>query len=247
MKQVILHFGGNGHSEVRLRRAREAMSHLDDRFELVDVPYPGFENRARSANLNQFLADLEQFVAQQPHVCVIASGIGALIALSLRAQGGLLGSPMIFQGPVLWGLEHRWMPRVMRWQFPRFLLKKLFTLERFQDRFVGKQFQRVVEPEFADSFFQGYADCTAFGDLFDWFTPQWLRQLELAFQANPDALNHITVWICGADKVVGRFEIEMTSQRLPISWPIVEFPTWGHYPAIDAPEEWAKALKNALS
>ena len=44
--------------------------------------------------------------------------------------------------------------------------------------------------------------------------------------------------------------ISAASQYLsvkPSQPPVVEFPTWGHYPMIDVPREWAEALVHALA
>ena len=96
-------------------------------------------------------------------------------------------------------------------------------------------------------FFEGYARCAAFGDLFAWFTPGELRALERRLAGRADALARITVWLGGRDRVVGRREVEWTEAALKVRWPRVEFPGWGHYPMIDDPEEWADALRDALA
>lgn len=247
MKSKILHFGGNGHSQVRLERVRRALQEIAPEIELNDVPYPGFEGREQAKSLSDFLENLSGFVRANPPHALVASGIGALIALSLRAEGELAGTPLIFQGPVLWGLEHRLMPRVMKWSLPRAMLAKAFKIRFFQDRFCRKQFRKPLDDRMRKAFFDGYADCTSFTDLFDWFGPEWLRKLEADFQAHPDRLANITIWLSGRDKVVGRLEIDATAAKLPIDWRVLEFPNWGHYPAIDEPLEWAQALVDGLA
>lgn len=250
MATTVVHFGGNGHASARLEPARAALAARGDGpVELVDVPYPGFEGRPRAGSLDAFLDAVGGFVAgldPAPRLG-IASGIGALIALGLRARGELADLPLVFQGPVLWGLEHRAFPRLMRWRLPRRLLGLAFGSRRFQDRFVRKQFLRPLDPALRDRFFEGYRTCSAFEDFFEWFTPAYLRGLERAFADRPGALGGITVWVGGKDHVVGRAEVEATERAIPARWPVVEHANWGHYPLIDAPGEWADALCHAVA
>ena len=246
MPRRVLHFGGNGHASARLDRAREAIRARCPGLELVDVPYPGFEGRPRAGSLGAFLDRLAESCRDRPDAAY-ASGIGALLALGLRARGELAGVPLVFQGPVLWGLEARWFPRVMR-RFPpaRGLLALAFRSPAFQARFARKQFTRPPDPATLSRFFEGYARCPAFGDFFDWLTPGWLRALERAFLDRPEALGEIAVWVGGRDHVVGLDEVRATGRALGVRWPVEVFEGWGHYPMIDDPEEWADALRRAL-
>jgi hypothetical protein len=200
MSRPLLHFGGNGHCSSRLDLARLALARRCDRLELVDVPYPGFEGRPGPASFEEFLDDISGFVRglQIAPVGGYASGIGALIALGLRARGTLIGVPLIFQGPVLWGLKRRWFPRAMR-AFPtaRGLLQSAFGWSRFQSRFARKQFMKTHDPMFLAAFFDGYRRCSIFGEFFDWFTPEWLGSLEREFAKNPEGLEGITAWVGG--------------------------------------------------
>jgi hypothetical protein len=42
--------------------------------------------------------------------------------------------------------------------------------------------------------------------------------------------------------VVTLDELGWTEHALGVRWPRRIFPGWGHYPMIDAPEEWAEAV-----
>jgi len=246
----VWHFGGNGHCPARLDGAREALARRADAPALIDVPYPGFEGRAPSRSWDAFLDDVGRFCESDGGRAEAgyASGIGALIALSLRARGGLVGRPLTFQGPVLWGLETRAFPRVMR-AFPpaRRLLRRAFGLRAFQDHFVAKQFRKPLAEPLRSAFFAGYARCEAFGAFFDWLTPASLRSLERDLAAGPGRLDGVTVWLGGEDRVVGPPEVEATERALGVRWPVRAFPGWGHYPMIDDPEGWAVALCDALA
>ena len=248
-RERILHFGGNGHAAVRLDRvSASATDRRGGPRSWWTSPYPGFEGRPRAGSFDGFLEEVAtscRSVEPRP-IGGVASGIGALISLSLRARGDILDLPLIFQGPVLWGIERRWFPRLMRPKVARRLLRWAFTVPAVQDRFVRKQFLRPLDRSTVERFFDGYADCPAFADVFDWFTPRWLRTLESRFREMPEALGRITIWVGGRDRVVGIDEVRATERALGVRWPIVEFPGWGHYPTIDGPEEWAIALRHAL-
>ncbi|MCA1686479.1 MAG: alpha/beta hydrolase [Planctomycetia bacterium] len=248
MADEVLHFGGNGHASSRLVAARGALADVPGAPTLVDVPYPGFEGRPGAATRDEFLDNLAYFCRDHRAVAGYASGIGALIALGLRARGELNGLPLIVQGPVLWGLQTRAFPRLLRVLPPaRGLLRKLFARRGFREHFARKHFRKPLTGEPRERFFEGYARCAALGDFFRWFTPAYLRQLECTLAGHPERLRGVTVWLGGYDRVVGEGEVCATEKALGVSWPVVRFPGWGHYPMIDEPKEWADALCQAVA
>ena len=241
----IVFFGGNGHCTARLAAAWAILA--SDGIELTEVRYPGFEGRPRAADLDAFLMsisdDLARADADPQDRLVYATGIGALIALCVRARGELRGVPLLMQAPVLWGLERRWMPRLMRLRPARAAAGRVFGSQAFQRRFVGRHFMRPPSPEMRAAFFDGYARCAALPDLFAWFTPTHLRQMERQLAARPAALDQIAVWWGGRDRIVTPRELRWTEDALQTKWPLSVFPGWGHYPMIDEPEAWVAALR----
>jgi pimeloyl-ACP methyl ester carboxylesterase len=241
----VLFLGGNGHSEARLDGARRAIAARAAPIELVDAAYPGFDGRPRAASFDAFLDAVSARIAALPGGSLVyATGIGGLLALSLRARGAHLDVPFILQAPVLWGLERRLMPRVMRLLPADRVLSFVFSSPRYQAHFVKKQFVSPPPPEVVAAFFAGYARCAAAGDFFAWLTPRLLRDLERAFAARPEALGNLTVWWGARDRVVGVDELRLTEAKLEFSFPLVLFEDWGHYPMIEAPEAWITALVN---
>ncbi len=229
-----------------------ALAAQNPQIALVDVPYPGFEGRPRAGDWSTFLDQVESGAIDvlsryRPDVVRLgyASGIGGLIALSLRERGGL-AIPLIFQGPVLWGLEHRLFPKFMRSGAVRAALKRLIAWSPIQRRFVRKHLQRPLEADLFARFFEGYARCAAFDDFFRWMTPALLRELERGFAAHPDRLTGIQMWWGLRDTVVSLKELEQTETALGHRFARQVFPDWGHYPLLDHPEEWARALGHAL-
>jgi pimeloyl-ACP methyl ester carboxylesterase len=240
MKRVAF-LGGNGHCAARLAPARRLAAGL----ELAGVPYPGFEGRPRAGDLEGFLDEIA--AALRAPALVYATGIGGLLALALRARQALDGTPVLLQAPVLWGLERRLMPRLMRWWPAQRLVHHVFASRAFQARFVRRYFTRPLPTELRTAFFDGYARCAALPDLFAWLTPALLRRLEGELVGRPGALDRITVWWGQQDRVIGSGELRWTREALGVDWPLRNFPDWGHYPMIDEPEVWVAELRAFLS
>lgn len=253
----VIFLGGNGHAAARLDPARRALAELaasraHPPFTLFDVPYPGFEDRPRARSLDEFLAAVASSIRAETEgegagrPLVYATGIGGLLALCLRARGELVGIPLLLQAPVLWGLARRLMPRVMRMGLAQVALRRAFTSALFQARFARKHFRTPLDAEMRARFFEGYTRCAALPDFFAWLTPDLLRRLEADFAARPQALRQITVWWGERDTIVPVRELAWTEAALGVTWPLRRFPLWGHYPMIDDPAGWVKALSDAV-
>lgn len=257
----VVFLGGNGHAGARLDPARRVLAGLAEArgrppLTLRDVPYPGFEGRPRAGSLDAFLAAVAESVRAETGArgegggagrpLVYATGIGGLLALCLRARGELAGVPLLLQAPVLWGLERRLMPRALRMGLAQAALRRAFASPRFQARFARKHFQRPLDRDMHARFFEGYARCAALPDFFAWLTPALLRRLEADFAARPRALRHVAVWWGERDTVVPARELAWTEAALGVTWPVRRFPAWGHYPMIDDPPGWVRALADAV-
>ncbi len=241
----VAFLGGNGHSAARLAPARRVLAELprSERFELSSVAYPGFEGRPCSASWDEFLESTGAQLTGATHVH--ATGIGALVALALRARPGS-HAPLVIQGGVLWGLEHRTFPKLMRGPMPH-LLRLAFRLGPLQRRFARKYFQRAPSAEDLRAFFAGYRECRAFPQFFRWFRAPLLQQLERDFAADPTRLDGVTFWWGERDAVVGLDELRATERALAREFPCRRFPAWGHYPMLDDPAGWVSALKEELA
>jgi pimeloyl-ACP methyl ester carboxylesterase len=243
---TISFLGGNGHCAARLSAARAC---LPVEINLVEVPYPGFEGRQRAADLDSFLTVIADHLRSTAPDLVYATGIGGLLALCLRARGALAGVPILMQGPVLWGLERRWMPRIMRVGVMQWTLSRAFATAAFQRRFVRRYFTHPPDAETAAAFFDGYAQCAALADFFAWLTPDLLRSLERELARRPEALADIRAWWGGRDAVVSPRELEWTVVALKPAarWPLRVVPEWGHYPMIDAPADWVEKIAEEIA
>lgn len=240
----VVFLGGNGHATRRLDRARRE---CDGALDLEDAPYPGFEGRERAPSLERFLDVVARFVEERETRLVYATGIGGLFAIALRASGALRNTPILLQGPVLWGLEMRLMPRLLRHLPAERIIQALFGSPAYQRRFARRHFEGPLEPEELRAFFEGYASCRAVGDMFAWLTPALLRDLEARLAARPGALAAIDVWWGGRDGVVSPEELAITERALRFRFPLRVIPRWGHYPMLDDPVGWATMLRDAVA
>lgn len=249
MTPNVVFLGGNGHSASRLSLAIPALSGVPENltFHLVSIAYPGFESAPRSVSLDDFLATLSREITSHAPSLLYATGIGGLIGLCLRARGHLVDLPFLLQAPVLWGLEHRLMPRFLRLGLARVVLGRLFSRAFFRRWFSRQFFVKPPDPGLLAAFFKGYEDCPAAADFFAWFTPALLRRLESDFRVHPSWMANIRVWWGERDRVVTTKELTWTEQALGVAWPLRSFPEWGHYPMIDDPEGWVRALVDELA
>lgn len=241
----VLFFGGNGHSDARLSSARDALQSQDAApFELASVPYPGFEGRPRAPSFEAFLdaVGAAAIALRSPRTLLYATGVGGLLVLSLRAAGALQDTPAVFQAPVLWGLEHRWMPRVMRLGLAQLALRRAFASPMFQRRFARKHFRVPPSPEVTRAFFDGYAACAALPDFFDWLTPALLRSLEARLAEDPGLLRGITFLWGEHDTVVPQRELAWTEKAIGVQLAVTTVAGWGHYPMIDDPGGWVREV-----
>lgn len=242
----VLFLGGNGHAAARLEPARASLLQLPKqrRFRLTDLEYP----RASSFDelLDRLAADADA-AGLSEHTTVYATGIGGLVALAQRARGVWTDVPLLMQGAVLWGLEQRTFPKLMRIGPAPYLLAALLRNGRVQRRFAHKHFLVPHDERFLQRFFAGYGDAASFAGWFDWLSPALLRRLETAFAERPEALRGVRAWWGGRDSVVGVEELERTEAALGMTIPCTVHAGWGHYPMIDDPDGWVAELDRALA
>jgi len=258
VKPRVLFLGGNGHAAVRLERVRAVLEQRGSPFDLIEIEYPGFEGRPRVGSsddgLEPFLeaieAEVERRRAGADTVSIHATGIGGLLFLALRARGRLQDLPAVLEGPVLWGLEVRVFPRLMRISplLPR-LLQRALSTSFARRRFLRQHLRDLGRDgeEFARRFFEGYARCEVFADFFRWLDPGFLRDLEGRLARRPEALQGLRFWVGEHDGVVGMREVELTAGALGQELDLRQVEGWGHYPMIEQPEAWVTEVARALA
>lgn len=242
--QQVLFLPGNGHDSVRLEGVRAEMERQEAPFGLVEATYPKVESYP--ALLDALEASHAPWHARHPGAPIYATGIGGLVALSLRARGAFPGHPLVIQGAVLWGLEKRWFPRIMRMPGMPHALAWAFRRRRIQARFASRHFLTQPSAEWSRRFFAGYDDAAAFAAWFDWLTPALLRDLETQLKARPEALENLEAWWGELDTVVGPQELRITERALGTTIPVRSFPEWAHYPMIDDPAGWVREVSRVV-
>lgn len=248
----VLFLPGNGHSAVRLAAARDVVAGWPevDRFALDELHYP--EAGSLEGLLDALTDRARAFEGEAGgRSLVFATGIGGLVALCLRARGELLNTDLVLQGAVLWGLEHRNFPKLMRLGIGRFrpgprLLVALLKLPPIQRRFASKHFPER-DATFRAEFFAGYRDAREFEVWFRWLVPELLRDLEQRFAEHPDRLERLEFWWGDRDQVVSLEELERSERALGRKLPRRTFEGWGHYPMIEQPADWCAEVRDALA
>jgi pimeloyl-ACP methyl ester carboxylesterase len=238
--------GGNGHSTERLEPARRAINELGLPLVIDDAPYPGFENRPRVGSFEEFLDVTASLTLLPIPTIIYGTGIGGLIALSLRARGIWKSLPLLLQAPVLWGLERRLMPRIMRLGLARYY-DRITSARVWQNHFARTRFLKPLSPEMRKAFFGGFAQCRCGGDFFDWLTPALLRSLERRHAETPAVFDNVHFWWGARDRVVSLEELSVSNKALRTSFSPRVFAEWGHYPMIDSPGEWVKEVNDAVA
>jgi len=240
-----LFLGGLGHALCRLAPARTAARSFG--FDVKEVLYPGFEGRAPSAGIDEFLDAVEQQVEiyrlSHKRRLVYATGFGSLVALALRARGRFVELPFVFQGAVPWHTVRAVGGRPQVGAGLRANLRR----PDYQERYVARHFQRALEAGEVRAFFSGFATCDICEALFAWLTPGWLADLEGRLTARRAALEGIAVWLGGRDALVHPSELEMTEAALGVHWPRVVVEDWGHFPYLDDPLGWVEAVRREIA
>ena len=153
--RTLLFLGGNGHRPARLSPARSYLEALGDAaaLDITEALYPGFDGRPTPSSLDAFLSGIS-WGPVVPHL-TYATGIGGLIALCLRARGRLPG-PLLMQAPILWGLERRVFPKVMRAPGVARAVGLLLATPILQRRFFRKHFRARHSLAVRGAFAAGY-------------------------------------------------------------------------------------------
>lgn len=244
MSRGPLILGDLGHCLFRLSRARATSRAVG--FDMKEVLYPGFEGRPPALDLDDFMAQVELQVdvyrLSHKRPLVVASGVGALVLLGLRARAKVPDLPSVILGAVPWeSVRARGQGDAPAGDAER----ERFGDPSFQETFVQDHVLSPLDAGERRSFFSGYATCTAYPQLFDWLHAGWLASLEGTLAARPPAIDDIRVWLCGDDGLVPEEEHDGAVRALGASWPTERAESWGHFPYMDAPGPFVGALEAA--
>ncbi len=246
LMRVVLFFGGNGHAGARLAPARAVLDGMgkDAPFEIVAIPYPGFEGRPSASDREAFLdacAGAASRWAARDDVLVYATGIGALFAVALRAQRRLAAHPL--------------PPPGSRSVGPRAALDAANRSGRAGTRHPTPvrlaplpaplrppSLRRAPHPRADVGVLRGVRTMRGHRRPVPLVPPVLAARPRGSGRCGPAALAGVEVWWGGRDRVVGPSELRWTERAIGVRWPERTFAAWGHYPMIDDPEGWVRAL-----
>ncbi|MEL6431364.1 MAG: hypothetical protein AAFZ87_00845 [Planctomycetota bacterium] len=241
MSRGPLVLGDTGHALFRLSRARATSRSVG--FDVKEVLYPGFEGRPCAESFDAFFESVEDQVEvyrlSHKRPVVVATGLGALVLLELRARGAVKDLPSIVLGAVPWrsAAERRPGSRASGEEE-----RARFADPAFQGEFVQTHLHSPYDASELGAFFAGYATCDAIGQLHEWFDSGWTESVQGRLAIRPEGIDGIRVWACGADEVIDEDEHDAAVRALGARWPTERIEHWGHYPYLDAPGPWIGAL-----
>jgi pimeloyl-ACP methyl ester carboxylesterase len=229
---VAVHGNGGGASRFALVPREPAPG---VRFEAVNLP--GFDGRplggCRTAAdfAAALLDDLGRIPA--PRV-VLGHGIGGSIALTALQGPAPPAEGLLLHAPVGPDLDRRLFPLLMRpWPVRRAVRSVLGS--RPARSVGGRLLYRGRAPRHAvEDLFAGYARCEAFEVMFDALDADWFDGLA------PVDLPAALLW-GGRDRVLRVGQLAGFTRLLPGARTEV-VPTWGHFPMIEAPGDYGRAV-----
>lgn len=230
---VAVHGNGGGAS-----RFDRLLGRQPDRIRIDAVTLPGFGGVPADPALHS-VADyadrLGDLVAVHDQPILLGHGIGGSIALDLASRRPDLLGGLILHAPVAANLDRRLFPRVMATRPMRSLARRLVAARPFRPLWRRLFFPSGAPRETLDRFFDGYRHCEAFGQMFEIIDARWFEGLEPVRDVP-------TVLLWGEhDRVLRSGQSAAVTAKLPNADVVLQ-PGWDHFPMIEQPEEYARAI-----
>ena len=238
MTTTIIAIHGNGGGAFRFSLVPD----LPAPAALHAITLPGFQGRGLpkgAITMSTFTDAVRDAVAgvraQDPggEVVLLGHGIGGSIALDAVAHDASLADGLILLSPVGVKLDERWFPKVMSKPMVRKTAKAVISSPIMQATAGRFLFEPAPRP-FAKRFLAEYANADAFEVMFDLLNADWFDALP------PVAVPVAIVW-GGKDRVLDVSHVEAYEAVISDTRRVVRS-TWGHYPMIEQPEDFAVAI-----
>lgn len=231
---TLIAIHGNGGGGFRFSRVPD---HLPAGVRLVAPTLPGFGGTPRDPAL-QTLADygrvVADHVAAQPRPRVLlGTGIGGTFAIEAVQQGIDLDG-LILHAPVGTRLETRWFPRLMRLPGMTTLGRTLLSAPPLRPLWRRRLFTRPIPDADARRFFDGYAQCAAFGQMFSIITADWFANLQ------PMIVPAALLW-GEQERILPLDQLDDYRALLP-NHVVRTVPGWDHFPTLDRPADFARVV-----
>ncbi len=216
----------------------------EERFDVKEVLYLGFEGRPPATSYDAFLENVEMQVdiyrMSHNRPLVYATGFGALILLALRARGNVRDLPAVIQGPIPWSWAK---DRADGAHAEGEAARLSFADPAFQESFIVDHIHSPFDAAERKAFFGGFTTCTAFPQVYGWLNKGWAAALEGLLAARPAAIDDIRVWECGEDTLADAEDHDAAVRALGAQWSTERAERWGHFPYLDSPGPWIGALQ----
>jgi pimeloyl-ACP methyl ester carboxylesterase len=197
---------------------------------------PGFADVPRDPELTS-LADyaevLREHVRKQPAPRVLlGTGIGGAIALEYIQHPADDLAGVILHAPVGTRLDTRTFPKLMRTPGMSRLGQWAFSSRLTRPLFRRLLFSEPLPDDVVDRFFDEYARCSVFSQMFRIIDADWFASLE------PRHLPAALLW-GEREKLLTVDQLEDYKALLP-NHRVEVIPEWDHFPMLETPEAFAR-------
>lgn len=240
MTATILAVHGNGGGGTRFERVAEHLP--DDSVRFVHFDLPGFNGTPMDpaatdvAAYADLVADrIESLRRPDEPIVVLGHGIGGSIALDLASRRPDSMDALILHAPVGADLDTRLFPRIMKTKPMRELIRRMISAKPLRPIW-RKLFFPIGAPKAdTNTFFEGYRDCAAFGQMFDIINAEW-------FEGLTPVMDLPVVLLWGEhDRVLKSGQTEGIAAKTPGAVKVIEA-GWDHFPMLEQPEEYARVI-----
>lgn len=230
---IALH--GNGGGGFRFERIRP---YLPADITLYTPTLPGFDGVPANPaylTLRDYATHLYHEIEPLPRPCVVLGhGIGGSILLEMLQHYPDAVDGVILHAPVGAKLAQRLFPRLMNLPSARRTGQRLVGAKVLRPLWTRLLFSRPIPRDLQDTFFEAYPRSAAFGQMFDFITPDWFQSLR------PLSLPAALVW-GGKEQVLGPDQVYEFRPIMPSAIQRI-VPEWGHYPMLEQPAEYATEI-----
>ncbi len=228
---------GNGGGGFRFERAKPF---FPDDVNFVAPTLPGFAGEARDLSL-QSVADyarvLHGFVEAEPSPRILlGTGVGGSFVLDYLQHYRVHIDGVMLHAPVGTRLDTRLFPKLMKLPGMRKLGQLTFSSGLTRPVFRRLLFKEPLPDAYVNRFFEEYARCSVFGQMFDIITPEWFASLK----PPEPPITASLVW-GEKERILQVDQLEDYKALLPGA-DVVVVPEWDHFPMVEQPEDFARVV-----
>ncbi len=205
---------------------------------LEAIDLPGFNGVPLDPDVDSvptYADRLGELIAGGEPPVLLSHGIGGSIALDLVSRRPELVSGFILHAPVGADLDSRLFPRIMSTTIVRETIRRLIAAKLPRPLWRRLFFPTGAPDHDIDRFFDGYADCAAFGLMFEIITADWFESV-----APVTGVPSVLLW-GEHDRVLKSKQVDSIAAKVPEGRRVIH-PGWDHFPMLEQPEEYARVV-----